>query len=366
MLKQAMNTVNRLALRHVGRDWLDYLASNTMTDFNRWANDFIWTYDLKAQVLAVKDEALDTKTFTLMPNQRWRGMQAGQYIELELEIDGEVHHRCYSLSPLVDGSFTITVKKVDGGKVSNWLHQHLTAGMVIKFNQPQGNFYDRGQDKLLFICAGSGITPCYSMVSALQQAGVRPDIQLYAQFSQADGVIFADALQQWAASGIKVDVALSRQRQPGFVAPLDGNNFIELFPDFRQRDIYLCGPEGFMDKVITSLQMYGYDMDRLHCERFISRQPAFVEASFDFNQVQPEIYFQHLNTRIQLTVEDQGKTLLELAERHGVNLESGCRKGMCGSCKLTLKDGKVSGNQLGNAVYLCSSYPDSARIVLDS
>lgn len=366
MLKQTLNQVNRWALRNIGHDWLDYLASNTMTDFNRWANNFIWTYDLKAQVVAVKDEARDTKTFTLMPNQRWQGMNAGQYVELVLDIDGEVHHRCYSLSPLVDGCFTITVKKVEGGKVSNWLHQQLQVGDVIQLNHPQGSFHYRNQDKLLFICAGSGITPCYSMISDLQANAHGQDIQVYAQFSRADDVIFADALQQWRTRGIKVDVALSQLRDAADVAPLDADNFLELFPDFRQRDIYLCGPEGFMDKVITSLQMYGYDMDHLHCERFVSQQFQLQEGSFNFADVQPEICFNHLNKSIQLTEADQGKTLLELAEHYGVQLESGCRKGMCGSCKLTLKEGKVAGNQIGNAVYLCSSYPDSARVVLDS
>ena len=59
MLKRSLNSVNRLALKHLGRQWVDYIASNTMTEFNRRHNDFIWTYELKALIVDIKTEADD-------------------------------------------------------------------------------------------------------------------------------------------------------------------------------------------------------------------------------------------------------------------------------------------------------------------
>lgn len=367
MLEPLLNRANRWALHLLGRDWVDYLASNTMTDFNRKLNPFVWSYELQAQVIAVTDVAEDVKTFTLLPNQHWRGSLPGQHVEVSATIDGVPCSRYYSLTALPDGCFSITVKRVANGKLSNWLHQYLRPGMKLKLGQPQGSFVYRKQTKLLFICAGSGITPCYSMIQALHRQSPAPDLALYAQFRNEAQVIFADSLRQWQRDGLPVAIALTRPTQSCATVekPLSAEDFVARYADFRERDIYLCGPQGFMDQIIAILQQQGYDMDRLHCERFVMADWSTPVAA-DTTALCEEIYFQHLNQRIQLTVADQGKTLMQIAESHGVNLEVGCRKGMCGTCKLTLKQGKVSGNMLGNAVYLCSAYAASSRLVLDA
>jgi ferredoxin len=113
------------------------------------------------------------------------------------------------------------------------------------------------------------------------------------------------------------------------------------------------------------LQDKGFDMDKLHSERFTAHDVHALTPS-DFKTAQAEIYFQHLDKRIALSEADEGLTLMQIAERHQVHLESGCRQGMCGTCKLTLREGEVSGNKLGNAVYLCTSYPASNIVVLDA
>lgn len=370
MLEATLARLNRWALKHVGRDWLDYIASNTMTDFNRRWNDFIWTYDLKAIVVAVKDEAPGVKTITLMPNQRWKHMVPGQHIALSTPLDGQIVSRYYSLSPLEDHCFTITVKQVAQGRLSNWVHEHLRPGMTVDIGQPQGHFCYSQQAKVLFICAGSGITPCYSIATAVLGQTHAPDIAFYAQFSTSQDVIFADTLRQWSSAGVKVTTALSRPSEAdkvcGHFAPtLDADNIDALIPDFRERDIYLCGPQGFMDKVISALKDKGYDLNRLHSERFVAHDTHALTPS-DFKTAQAEIYFQHLDQRIQLTEADQGLTLMQIAEQHSVHIETGCRQGMCGTCKLTLRQGEVSGNTLGNAVYLCTAFPASNKLVLDA
>lgn len=365
-----LSKLNKLALRHVGRDWLDYIASNTMTDFNRRWNDFIWTYELKAIVIAVKDEAPDVKTFTLMPNQLWKGMTPGQYVTVKASIDGQELERNYSLSPMDDGCFTITVKRVAGGKFSPWMHTQLKPGMVLPIEQAQGRFVYRQQSKVLFICAGAGITPCYSMLQELMGQPMRPDMAMYAQFATKQDVIYKDTLQRWRTEGLTLTTALSRvapadQAASGFAPALSADNIDALLPDFRERDIYLCGPQGFMDKVIGILKDKGYDLDRLDTERFVAHDMHALTPS-DFKTAQAEIHFRHLDKHIQLTEADQGRTLMQIAEQHGVPIESGCRQGMCGTCKLTIKEGQVSGNTLGNAVYLCTSHPASNRLVLDA
>ena len=363
MLKGSLNTVNRWALKRLGRQWVDYLASNTMTEFNRRHNDFIWTYELKALIVGVKHEADGVKTFTLLPNQHWKHMKAGQHIEVSAVVDGQRVSRYYSLSPMQRGRFTITVKRVDGGVLSNWLHEHAKAGMALTIHHPEGQFVYRQQRKLLFICAGSGITPCYSMIRECQDLATPPDMALYAQFSHTTDTIFADALTQWK-SQFDVRVAYSQEaHQPGKL--LHAASLREQYPDLDERDVYLCGPQGFMDHVISRLTREGFDLSRLHCERFVMQD--FSEAPLaDFDPVGAEVYFQHIDTHVCLTADDKGKTLMEIAESRDLHLEVGCRQGMCGTCKLTMKSGHVSGNVLGQAVYLCSAYPASRKLVLDT
>ena len=196
MLNKALNIANQWALQKFSRDWIDYIASNTMTDFNRWFNDFIWTYDLKAIVTAIETQADGVKTIHLLPNQHWKTYQAGQFVELVLEIDGQPHHRYYSLSPMTTkGTFSITVKKQADGVVSSYLTEQLQVGQSVKLNLPQGDFVYKQQQKLLFICAGSGITPCYSIISDLLAQNKAVDVAIYAQFSKQKDVIFANSLK---------------------------------------------------------------------------------------------------------------------------------------------------------------------------
>jgi ferredoxin-NADP reductase len=372
MLDAVMSRANRWALDWLGPRWVDYLASNTMTEFNRWVNDFIWTYEFKAQVLQVIDEAPGVKTFVLRPNQHWRGFKPGQHIELQLQIDGRSVRRHYSISAARSGTVSITVKRVAHGQVSGWLHDHLRAGMQLHISPAQGRFCHEGQAKVLYLCAGSGITPCHAMVNALLQEPLaqRADLQVIAQFRQAADVIFKPSLQHWAREGVRVTTALSSlaQAEPGpygAVPRVDALSLLRLCPDLKDRDIYLCGPTGFMAQMLDTLSGHGVDMARVHTERFVAADAAAPEGG-DFDIDGAEVYFQHLDQRVTLTGKDQGKTLLQLALDHGVPLESGCCQGMCGTCRLNLQDGRVSGNVLGQVVYLCTAYPASREMVLNA
>jgi ferredoxin-NADP reductase len=366
MLERALAAPSRWALEKVGRDWVDYVVSNTMTEFNRKLHGFVWTYELKAQIVRVIDEAPGVKTYVMRPNQHWRGFKAGQHVEVSLNIDGQVVPRHYSISPLPHGRFSFTVKRVDGGKASGWMHQHLRAGMVLRIGHPQGRFCHQGQAKVLYLVAGSGITPCHSMVNDLlrKDSAPRPDLQVIAQFRTPAEVIFAQTLQRWSQAGVNVSTAFS-QNGAGSTGRLSADRLEQLCPDIASRDIYLCGPEGFMNAMLAHLQALGVNLSRVHTERFsFASQGSTPDA--DFQAEGAEVYFQHLDTRVTLTAADQGKTLLQIAQSHGVNVESGCCQGMCGTCRLIAHEGQVSGNALGKVVYLCTAYPASRSLVLDA
>jgi ferredoxin-NADP reductase len=374
MLERALAAPNRWALEKIGRDWVDYLVSNTMTEFNRKLNGFVWTYELKAQIVRVIDEAPGVKTYVMRPNQHWRGFKAGQHVEVSLNIDGETVPRHYSISSLPNGRFSFTVKRVEGGKASGWMHQHLRAGVVLKIGHPQGRFCREvsSAGKALFLVAGSGITPCHSMVNDLlrQAPSHAQSLQVMAQFKSSGEVIFAQALQRWVQAGVKVHTAFSQSSAgtgsgTSTSARIDATVLAAQCPDITSRDVYLCGPDGFMQAMMAHLQTLGVDAKRIHTERFSFASEAHApEAHFQAEGA--EVYFQHLDTRITLTASDQGKTLLQIAQNHGVNVESGCCQGMCGTCRLVAHEGQVSGNALGKVVYLCTAYPASRSLVLDA
>ncbi len=183
-------------------------------------------------------------------------------------------------------------------------------------------------------------------------------------------MIYKDTLERWRSKGLALTTALSRPTAQDkacclFSPTLDVSNIETLVPDFLERDIYLCGPQGFMDKVVHILKEKGYDLGKLDSERFLAHEIKPLTPE-DFKAAQAEIYFRHLNRRVQLTEADQGLSLMQIAERHHVHIETGCRQGMCGTCKLTRREGEVVGNMLGNAVYLCTAFPASNKLVLDA
>lgn len=364
MLERAVHGASRWVLDRVDPQWVDYVASNTMTDINRRLNRFIWTYELQAQVVRVIDEAPGVKTFEFRPNQLWRGLTPGQHVEVLLPVEGGKApplRRHYSATVLPRGRFSITVKRLIGGRGSGWMHEHLRPGMLLGLNAAQGGFVHQGQARVLHLCAGSGITPAHSMIESLLAgpAAGRPDMQLIAQFSRPDDVIFKAALPRWQQQGVKVDTVFGGQAG----ARLTVDKLQSLCPDLAQRDIYLCGPEGFMTQMMGHLQALGVDLARVHTERFTA--PATTAGPAEgFSAEGTEVVFKHLNRRITLTAADQNKTLLQVGRDHGLDLEAGCCQGMCGTCKLTVHEGEVSGNTLGRAVYLCTAYPASRTLVL--
>lgn len=359
MFNELALSANIFALKTMGREWLDYVSSNTMNVVTRRLAPFIWSYECQAKVVRVIHETRDTITLELLPNQLFAQAKAGQYIELTLNISGQKYTRCYSLSRLGAETVAITIKRKQGGVVSNWLYDHARRGMRFDISHPQGGFIYKGQSHLLLISAGSGITPCYALAHEALAESVPASVAMIAQFKTRADVIFAEGLQQ-LASACAVHTPLSQAAESN----CDVIACLEEYPEMLGRDIYLCGPPGFMEKVVAWLASRNYNLARLQTERFSFYEDVDALAADSGEQCLSEIYFQSHNTSVKMNEADRGKTLLEIAEAHGLELEHGCRAGMCGSCKCHLLQGEVSGNQLGVSVYPCTAYPVSAKLVI--
>jgi ferredoxin-NADP reductase len=307
--------------------------------------------EIRARVVEVVRETPDVKTFVLEPNGRWRGHRAGQHTMIEVEIDGVRVRRCYSISSApTDPRVAITVKRVAGGKVSGWLHDHLGPGDVIGLGVAAGDFVlpEHAPAQLLLVSGGSGITPVMSILRDLAaRDAVRDVVFVHHARSRAD-VIFAAELEALAG------------RRPGLRLQIHTDDAGEAFdeaelarrvPDFVDRATYLCGPPTLMARVEHQWQRAGAS---LHRERFT---PPAAPSPGDAHVVQLRLARSGRAIAVTTTA-----PLLEQLEHAGERPPSGCRIGICHSCKRrkhrgtvrNLVDGAVSGEP-DEDIQLCVS-----------
>jgi len=356
MLDKLKLSSQRWLIHQLGRQWLEYFFSNSMNALTEKIDPFLWTYNCKAQIIAIHQETSDTKTFVLLPNQHFKPALAGQHIELFIDLNGERLSRCYSLSSINTTSVAITVKSQPKGKVSSWLHDNATVGQVLDISSPRGDFVYKGQKKLLFITAGSGVTPCYSMLQNLQNRNECPDIEFYYRSRSSAETIFHTQLTNKACISYSRPLAIDSQNN---ILPAQ---LLQAYPDLHQRHIYLCGPSAFKQEVIECLESFAYDLCNLEVENFESFDSTPVADIALQQDVTVSINSQ--NIRFVIKAEDSHKSILEAAEDAGIEMRHGCRSGMCGSCKTHLVAGNVSGNKIGRSIYPCTAYAASTELIL--
>ncbi len=332
---------------------------------------------------AIRVETADVRTFVFRcPDFTALAFEPGQFITLSLTIDGQSLSRCYTLSstPTRPFSFAITVKRVPGGPVSNWLHDHLEVGSRLLATGPAGIFTPVGypQRKLLYLSAGSGVTPLMAMTRAAFDLGSDPDIAFVHSARTPQDIIFRDELAQLQAAQrhLKVfaicEASGAEADWQGPVGRLDLALLERLVPDFREREVFTCGPQGYMGAVQRTLREGGFDLSHYHQESFTIGSPtAFVETV-------PTTASDALFT---ITLARSGKvfsmpgdqTVLTAAKRAGAIVPSSCGQGLCGTCKTALLDGQVEMQHAGGIRQreidrgfrlLCCSKPTS-DLVLD-
>ena len=325
------------------------------------------------RVARVVPETPDASSFVLdVPAdlQAAFGYEAGQFVTFRVETGGHAHLRCYSMSstPGVDDELQVTVKRVPGGLVSNWLLDHLREGDEVQVTFPAGVFCltDRDADLVLF-AAGSGITPVHSLLKqALATTGRRVRL-LYANRDRAS-TIFAGALDALAAEhGERLQVVHHLDVERGFV---DAELVRAFAGDVGDADVYLCGPPPFMDIVEGALLGAEVATDRIHVERFSPASPDPVEATTadatDGVQVTVEV-----GGKTASTTHHPGTTILQTARQLGLTPPYSCESGSCATCMARVVEGQCT-MHVNNAltddevadgwVLTCQSVPVSASV----
>ena len=292
--------------------------------------------DLRGRIVAIHPETADAATVLIKPGRGWAGHVPGQYIRIGIEVAGVRLWRAYSLTsgPRPDGLLSLTVKALPDGKVSNHLVRRATPGTVVAMDQAAGTFHlpARVPPRVLFVTAGSGITPVMGMLRHRAAAGDRCDVVVVHSAPTGDDVIFGRELRDLAAAG-HIRLVERHTDSEGMLTTAD---LEALVPDWNRRETWACGPTAMLDDLEAHWASHGL-ADQMHTERF--RPTVLVTGEGG------TVTFTGSGA---VVAADGATTLLDAAEEAGVLMPSGCRMGICFGCVLPLREGAVRDLRNGN------------------
>jgi 3-ketosteroid 9alpha-monooxygenase subunit B len=308
--------------------------------------------------------------------------KAGQHLTFELPWDDFKVTRCYSLAscPDLGETLKIGVKRVAGGRVSNWMNDNLKAGDSIRASVPEGRFVldpeTRAGAPLFLFAGGSGITPVIALLKSALTNTKRSVALLYANQDRSS-VIYDEEIDRIAAEHPdRVLVRHHLDSEGGYLRP---DEIRALLHHTDIAEFYICGPEPFMELIEQTLDEAGVHDELVYIERFVSpADPDRVEAdAIDVASLEaPEAFSLWLNGRSRTVPYLAGKTLLQCAQAAGLQPAHSCESGYCGSCMAHVNTGKVhmrthealSERDIARGVaLLCQSIPASSEpLELDS
>ena len=279
----------------------------------------------------------------LAPRFRYR---AGQFLSFKIPWQGVVLTRSYSLasSPDVETEFKVTVKRVEEGRVSNWINEHVKAGDSLMVVPPAGLFVLNEKTRPITLFAGgSGITPCISLIKTVLATTQREMRLIYANRDERS-IIFRDELDALARRhASRLQVHHSLDDRDGF---LDVRRVQHQAVDSLESDFYLCGPGVFMDLVERALAALHVPAEQIHIERFVSPPDPGAERRADAGageagHVTPDSITVVLDGKEHPVPYAAEERVLGAARRAGLEPPFSCEEGYCSCCMAKLVSGKV-------------------------
>lgn len=370
MQKPSNTTSRRERLKHwlsdalfTGRSAADYFSPLIQAVDPDWAPG-----RTLATLESVQRETADTQTLMLRPHRGWRGFQSGQHVALEISVNGRTLIRTFTIASTPahlskTGTIALTIKQNPEGRVTPFLHQHLRVGARIGLSAASGKFLlpESLEGALLYIAAGSGITPVMSHLRTLvEQEFPVPVTLLYYAKTQEELIFLPELLAiSKACPRFKLLTATTRdsESRASFHERIKASHLEKALTKRTARQVYICGPKGFSDTATALLQESSAADAPVISEHF-----GGLSIQHD-SQAVHEIRLQRSERLIDGSAQ---KSLLETAEAHGLNPQSGCRMGICHTCKCKKKEGRVRNmltGELSDAgeeiIQLCVSTPET-------
>jgi 3-ketosteroid 9alpha-monooxygenase subunit B len=298
----------------------------------------------KLRIAKIVQETPDARSFVLevppdlADKYRYR---AGQFLTFRVPHPEGAFNRCYSLSsaPETDGLHKVTVKRVEGGKGSNWFHDSLKEGGVLEVLPPAGRFVlGEGEAPLLLFGGGSGITPMMSLIKSALKADQRRIRLFYANRDKPSIIFDAELLGLLAQHHGRLEVIHHLDAEQGLTRP---EEILDALKGFENGEAYLCGPGPFMTLVEHTLIGAGMPRERVRIERFEASGNDAVPIEPEADDVIPSEITIHFEGKAHKVPYRKGLSILEAAREAGLNPLSSCEEGFCASCAAKRIKGKI-------------------------
>ncbi|HKA28361.1 MAG TPA: iron-sulfur cluster-binding domain-containing protein [Candidatus Binatia bacterium] len=329
---------------------------------------------IRLQLARIDPQTHDTKTLRFVLSEADRLFaRPGQFLVFQWKIDGELVPRSYSISssPAQSAYVEITSKRVPNGHVSAFLNDRAAVGLVVEAKGPFGRFYfdEVRHKRIVLIAGGSGITPIMAMLRYIDDRCLVTPVTLIYCVRTRDDIIFEQELERLRRRlpTFRMVLVLS-QPDAAWNGPrgrLSRELIASSVEEPQSSTFFLCGPSPFMVSVQETLQSLDVRSECVTRESFASPRTvggtllgagtaALVEGTAEFVRSG------------KVCGVPPGKTLLEIAEMHGVEIPSGCRQGRCGTCvtkllegdvKMDIEDGLGSGDKAEGCILMCVARP---------
>ncbi len=313
-----------------------------------------WTEAQELECVMVIPEAKGVKTFCFKTaDDSWFRYSPGQFISLELPMPGGPILRTYTLSssPSRPLSISVTVRAQEASVATKWMLDNIKVGDRLRAYGPGGifSFHNHPADKYLFISAGTGVTPMMSMTRWLFDDGIHTDVRFIQAARRPSELIFRSELERMAmrVPDIQVSYVVSEDDPysawTGYRGRLNQLMLELMAPDYMEREIFCCGPAGFMQGVRDILNAAGFDMSHYHEESFEAPIRSVAEIPEHDDVIPAES--QSAQIRFVSSGIDadclETDNILAIAREVGLNIPSACQFGVCGTCKVRKKSGEV-------------------------
>ncbi|MDF3818622.1 iron-sulfur cluster-binding domain-containing protein [Leptospira sp. 96542] len=311
------------------KEWADFILGELNPRFSFTAT--------KAKVVGVVSETADAKTFVLKPNWLWKGFKAGQHTPVTVEIGGRRVTRFYSLSSAPNEKYiSVTIKRQQGGLVSNFLNEKTKLGDVWELGNPTGDFSldSNTKENILCLAGGSGITPIHSIIRDLGTKNFDGKLTLLYFAKSFEDLILYSSIERLKSqhSWLTVHYIFSDVPKEGYVFGFLSEEIVNQFlPNYKEHSIMVCGPGPMQTKAISMFE--GCD---LKSELFLL--PTQIKTKMKKDSV-VEVTL----TKSFKTIELKGeRSILEELEEQGIFPPSGCRMGICHTCVCKKNTGSVT------------------------
>jgi ferredoxin-NADP reductase len=295
----------------------------------------------------IEHQTHDTKTLRFqIPKERQLRAKPGQFLTFQWTIDGQRVMRSYTISssPIHVNYVEITPKRMENGCVSVFLNERARPGQTVEARGPYGQFYfdETVHKSIVLMAAGSGITPMISMLRYIDDLKLATSVTLLYCVRTAADIIFQTELARLGRSlpNFKYEVCLSRPEPTwkGHSGRLTEEFVSQHVTHLNSPTFFLCGPKGFMDNARQILSTLGVNPDRILQESFGESRRSTEPRPEEVRPAETVVFI-HSQKVCQASA---GNTLLDLAEKNGVQIPYGCRQGLCGTCATRVLSGTVA------------------------